>query len=547
MGRNAAFFGALIGAGLFCAGGAYLDQSPQQQHLRNRLQTRQVPSALLNSGVLGSLLQHADLVSEVPNDSGLYSPTLGNGEELEPLVFRRKSRIGDSLYEVHTGSESTFPDSSLPTAEQTAGDWPVVSVAVDHDQLAQQLKDYMGRTEDRAEVSFYRAGILEKRLRVGLRLHGGHSRLPGRPHSFRLHLRERYGDSALPTGLFFGGDIDPIHTLILRRVMNMRFSSSLGYDIFRALGVEAPKTEPAIFFLNGERLGVVALTEHLSPKQLPSRLGHENFLVFRRRGSATKKGEVARNKLLMWALDNEQHMTAALASRYVDLDQLSRYILGIAFCNAHDWEQGAALLDLSDPRATWRWMPWDLDRCFRSHKGQAAFDRVLSDSAEKRESIPAILFRGLIACDEPFRASFSLLATECLNHRLTPAFLKERATHYANLPTEVGLPAEVDGFSVFFERQRLAIMQALSQRFQQGEILTGRVERSEGIESLRIDGHERSLPYEGLYLAGQTMRVEANPPTRDGALHWKINGQPEPAGPLQIVLTQDTVVTAVLP
>lgn len=547
VGRHAGFFGALIGAGLFCAGGALLDQSPQQQSLRNRLQTQQVPSALLDSGILGSLLQRADYVDEVPNDSTLYAPTLDNDEEPDPLIFRRKSRIGDALYEAHTKPESTFPDSSLALDDLDVGNWAVVSVAVDPDLLAQQLKDYTGKAEERAEVSFYRAGTLEERLRVGLRLHGGNSRRPGRPHSYRLHLRERYGDSALPSGFVFGGDLDPIRTLILRRILNLRFCSSLGYDIFRALGVDAPKTESVLFYLNGERQGIIAMTEHLSPKQLPSRIGHDNFLVFRRRGSSTKAGEIARDKLLMWALESEYHMTAKMASQYVDLDQFSRYILGIAFCHTHDWEQGAALLDLTSPGNTWRWMPWDLDRSFRSQQGQAAFDLILSSSTEKRESVPAILFRSLIECDPSYRASFSQLATECLNHRLTSAFLEKRATYYVNLPTKVGQRAKFDSFSVFFKEQRLAIMQALSQRFQQGAILTCRVERTEGIETVLIDGYVHSLPYEGLYLAGQTMRVKANPSTRDDALRWKINGEPEAVGPLQIVLTQDTVVTALLP
>ncbi|MFT7679761.1 MAG: hypothetical protein ACI8QC_003766 [Planctomycetota bacterium] len=549
MGRNAAFLGALLGAGLFCAGGAWLDQSPQQQHLRERLQTRQVPSPLLDSGMLGSILQRSDLVGQVPNDGQLYTPTAEEDESkreaLEQLVFRRKSRVGELLYDVRSGEESTFPDSSLPSSERNAGDWSVVSVAVDPERLASQLEDYLGSTEDRAEVSFYRAGELEHRLRVGLRLHGGYSRLPGRDHSYRLHLRSRYGEESLPSGLVFDGDLDPVRTLILRRVVNLRFSSSLGYEIFTALGVDSTRTEPALLYLNGERLGVVALTEHLSTKQLPSRIGHGEFLVFRRRGSSNKQGEIARDKLLMWVLDHEHDMSAELASQYVNLDQFSRYMLGMAFCHAEDWEQGAAILDLSDPESTWRWIPWDLDRSFRIEAGETAFDTILSSITEKRESIPAVLFRALVARDASYRASFAKLATECINHRLTTEFLRGRAAYYASLPRQLGEASKFDHYSLFFGEQRQALMTQLTERFQQGAVLQCRIEAGAGIELLRIDGYEHSLPYDGLYLAGQTLQVERISSTHAKAIGWSIDGAIHPAGPLQLVLTQDTVLTPV--
>jgi CotH kinase protein len=517
------------------------------QPLKERLQSRQVPAALLDSGVLGGLLQRSDWVDDVPNGGTLFPRTgRGTGDgALDPFVFRRKARVGEVLFEVHSGADSTFPDSSLPPAVNPAPDWMVVSVAVKPRDLEVQLTDYRSSIERRAEASFYRDGALVYRARAGLQLHGGNSRKPGQVHSYRLHFRDRYGPSSMPRGFLFGGALDPVRTFILRRVAGSGFRSVLAYDIFRALGVEAPMTDLALFYLNGEFVGVIALTEHLSPRQLATRVGHEDFLVFRPRGMDTEASRLARNRLLMWALDNQESMNAGEAARYCDLDQLSRYILGFAFCNTRDWEQGAALLDLSDPGARWRWIPWDLDSSFDDPRWQAPFDRVLDDPREKLDSVPARLFGPLFVGDAGFRASFARIVTECINHRLTEQFLAERAGYYRGLLVSLGMNPVGRVHETFLKGRRLAVMEDLARRCGLGPVVRFAVDSDDPNLGLRVDGYEHSAPFKGLYLAGQTVRVQASDPSTAGRVRWKLDGNLQPPGPLEVVLTKDRVVTAV--
>ena len=528
------------GALLFAALGAWLEGREELAPLRERMQVQEVPAPLLDTGRLGALLQRADLVDNVPNDGTVYPIRFGTNED-EPLVFRRKAQVGGELYRASTGVEPSFPDSALARDSLPGDELLVISVATDERHLETLHTRHSERLERWASVTMYRGEEELFQSRAGIRLHGGRSRHPGFVHSYRLHLRDRYGDMSFPEDFLFGGAIDPLHNLIVRRVLQNRFSCNFGYDVFRRLGVEVPHTEPAYFFLNGKPMGIYFLSEHLGLKQLRSRFGHGDWLVYRNRGVASETGQQEHERLIAWLLDEFHELRMEEVDRYVDVDAISRYLLGVAFCGVIDWEQGASYLDLSDPQARWTWIAWDLDRGSWTSRDNdvPAFGIVHDDPRQRRTSAPAILFRGLIENDPAYRAYLRAMVVESLNHVLTNAFLEERMGYYEDLGARAGWAPSFSQRRVFFSDRARVVLEDLAPRIGAGEVVSLSVS---GLTSggLRVDGHAQAEMYRGHYYEGDTVRIAVEEPADNGG--WLVNGDEHPPGPLELVLTEDTVV-----
>jgi hypothetical protein len=506
---------AAAGVAALVGFGAWLEQRPESRPLRERLQSSEVPAPLLNNGKLGVLLQRADLVDDVENVGRVFPPTIGGLEGDDPLVFRRKGRVGDRLYSARDGQVSTFPDSALPDEFAAPDELMVVSVAVDPADLDTIHERFTERLERRAEVTIYRDGSPVLTTRVGLRLHGGESRNPGSQHSYRLHLRDRYGKVAFPPGLLFEGALDPVPTLIIRRVAYQRFNSCLGYDIQARLGSDVPHTQPAWFYLNGERMGLYVLTEHLARRSFASRIGHDQFLLYRQRGVGDRPANLAYDRLSTWIIEQGASLRAVEVSRYIDLDRLTRYLLGIAVCGTVDWEQGACFLDLRDPDARWEWIPWDLDRGLRGQVGDPAFSRLLDSPHQRRSSVPARLLGQLLLYDPAYRESFVAEVCAVMNHELTPEFLEERQDHYAELRARWGPQEESDFQRQFLRARAAAIFEDLAARFELGPLRRCVVRVGDAV--VEIDGFEHRGDYLGLYFTGQTLRVRA-----PGVSAWRV-------------------------
>lgn len=544
---------ALAGAVLVGVLGYWVENQPGLRRLRRRLQPLVVPRPLLDTGQLGSLLQRGDLVQTVPNDGRLYR----SGRRLdddEPLLFRRKSRVGPLLYRANPARRPTFPDSTLPPEAEIPRDWMVVSLAVDEEDLhgeAGIVTNWVERYERRSHVSVYVEGERVFASRAGIRLHGGASRRPGQDKSFRILLRDRYGALEFPSDLLFEGRMDPVRTLILRRPEG--FDSSFSYDLGRALGNPVPETQPALLYLNGILRGPYDLTEHLGRRQMRSRFGHEDFLVYRIRGITGDAGFQAMQRLNSWALDLAGPDMAQEVAHYVDLARFSRYLLTVAFCGTNDWEQGAAVLDLTDPESRWTWIHWDMDRGFKDRHvannwEKPAISLLLDESLQSQKSLLSLLFVTLIEGDPDYRESFVRLTTDVLNHVWTPEFLEAANARYA---VTLEYSGEKEALRLEdrerFLRYRPAILRMeLRERFGLGPLVSCRVRAADGRRlAIEVDGYERETPYEGTYFAGQTVRVRLSDSETGGARHWRVDGRSHPRGPLEVELTGNTTILAV--
>ena len=529
---------AALGVVLLIGAGAWLERRPETQDARRRLNSQAVPAPLLDTGKLGTLLQRADLVEDVPNDGALFSPTIGGTLEDDPFVFRRKARVGETLYEARDGRASTFPVSALPEGLAPEDELLVISIAVDPADLDVIHERYDENVERRAEVTVYASGAPVLTTRAVLRLHGGNSRKPGLQHSYRLHLRDRYGLTAFPDGMLFEGALDPVPTLIVRRVVSQRFNSVLGYDIHARLGAEVPHTQPAWFYLNGELMGLYVLSERLSPKVFRTRIGHDDFFLFRQRGVTGGKDARAHERLQTWITEQGKDLRAVDLAQYLDVDALTRYLLAIAFCGTVDWEQGAAYLDLRDPASRWKWMPWDLDRGLAGQSKAPPFGILLDDPLQRRTSVPARALALLLEHDLDYRETFVAEASVVLNHLLTTEYLEERQAHYGDLGARWGPAEERDPRRKFLRERRQRVLDDLTARYDLGPVRSCVVRA--GGQPLEVDGHAHGVAYRGLHFDGQTLRVRA-----EGVSVWRVNDQMVREETLELVVDGDMVVMGI--
>ena len=536
-----------LGAALaFLGGGWWLQRRPGLDGLRTHLQGDSVPSALLDYGALGGILRENDLVAAVPNPGTRFPAGDLGPEREEPLVFRRKSRPGADLYRANPDRTPRGPSARLPGGGRDHGDWTVLSIGILPEDLEGEERGLLSRPEERIErrasVAVYRGGELLFETRAGLKLHGGASRSPDNPNSYRLHFRDRYGATALPPGLVFEGAIDPVSTLVVRRTRD--FASAIAYGIGARLGSRVPRTEAALLYLNGRPQGCYFLTEHLSRRQVAGRLGHEAFYLYRRRGTASGSLEAIR-RLRAWAMELAGRARASEVERYVDLEGLIPYWTTVAFCGTQDWEQGAAFLNLADPEARWTWTHWDLDRSFQGDPAdRVAFGLFIDDFRESHTSVPSILAKVLLADDPVFRTRFVGFVRDSVNHRLTPGFLEELHGHFTALAVESGAGRGRMGGSLrFLLGRRHPLLEDLRARFGLPPVVELTV-RSPGDRPARIevDGHAHVTPWQGWYFAGDRVGLRVADGESDSYAGWIVGGERYPLPALELVVEGPTVV-----
>jgi hypothetical protein len=389
-----------------------------------------------------------------------------------------------------------------------------------------------------AFVTLAEGGTVRLTSRIGLRLHGGFSRLVRSATSHRLYFRKQDGTAGFPVELFPGLTGPPPQRLVLRldgapdaQGRTWHFVTPLAYDLARRLGLPAPATLPVLAHLNGEPLGVRILTEHLSVRRERDRLGHDRFVLVETklaglRGSPVRHGDAALWRELVQRVTAKPALTEAELAD-VDLDNLARWWVLVLFCDTSDAFQGTLTRDLATPGARWRWTAWDLDQSFGrvSPPGVGWVDRQWLGKALEDRDLRAQLLRRLLPADPAFRARFTRLWDEALNHHLTASYLHERVRHYQELIARFELPpASARRLNPIWrdvEARNLAVRAELERRFALPPSHRVELTGPPGL-ALTIDGHPATLPYRGWYFEGRELVLEA---AAESALRLEIAGR----------------------
>ncbi|MDP6609868.1 MAG: CotH kinase family protein [Vicinamibacterales bacterium] len=445
--------------------------------------------------------------------------------------------------------------------------WPLMSVTLAPDDLHDPRTGILANPEERGRewerrgtLEYYDEGELQFASDVGVRVHGGSSRLTSPIQSFRLYFREEYGAEQFAPGVIFDASADPIDRLVAHNDLRTRFRrqarperaesdraywhfvNPLAYDLATRIGAVAPQTKPARFFLNGAFLGVYVLTEYVTiPEFFESRFGYGQFSA----------DEAAMTALSRWLDESGESLTMARAAEQVDLENLTRWFLSVLFAGTGDPFQGPGqFYDATRASGGWLWVNWDMDLSFR-RAGVNMFERLRDQPGERRRgrrpSEPrARLMTHLLANDAEYRRFFMTRFEAMLNHQLTPEFLDERFAHYEQiaLDYEVESVAYLEMLREFLDRRAGILWAQTAQQLGTGAPVQCIIEAPDG--GVLIDGVHVEGAFAGRYFPNTMIEV-ALPETDGRPRGWFVNGErvASPDGILRLRLERDVAIEVV--
>lgn len=536
---------------LFVVGGFILEKLRLFAPLKQNLHSKSVPTAVLNYGPMGKILKQLEVVQAIKNDYSMFPASEESEVGISSIIFQKKRHIGEYLYKANPGGAKDMPSSLVIDEEELKDGWPLISITVDKDNLYSKKKGIIANSRSRgrewerlAYVSYYEEGKLLFATSAGIRLHGGADRKFTETVSIRLYFRDAYGTQQFKPGILFKSKTEPIRTLVVRRFG--LFRAALAFDISRRIGAVVPEFGLAKYFLNGKYIGIFSLTEHLSRRQWRLHFGHDNFLFYRYRASTDEESLKNYRGLRKWALDPRVKMTMKEASKFIDIDNLSRHLFSFIFLGTTDWRQGVGVLDRSNPGAKWFWINWDMDHSFidpaarwrgkREQWKQEGIELILSGKRwwvrnpqpkpiEKRD-VRANIFRRLLRECPEYRKYFTCLVMDLLNHRINAEFMQSRADYYEKklrtLKVNTELLVLLKEKRNFMRFRPNFIRRQISRYLEAGESLPCEVKGPIKIK-YEIDGYPEKEGYRGWYFKGKQIKVEIVSGHKASFSHWLVN------------------------
>jgi formylglycine-generating enzyme required for sulfatase activity len=391
--------------------------------------------------------------------------------------------------------------------------------------LANKLEHGVG-WEREGSVSYFDDGKLLFASGVGVRIHGGSSRQSAPRPGFRLYFRRKYGPREVPRGVLFGPDAQPLRRIVVHDDMRVDvkkvpwyFVNPLAYDIARAVGAIAPETKPVRFFVNGEYYGPFVLTERFDTRFFAAHWGYDDILL----------SQEEMNKLWDW-VRNTRPLTMSNVAEHVDVENLTRWFLAVAFCATRDAYQGPGqFLDRTKSTGEWFWVNWDMDQSFRDwnlDSYQYLLERVAEERRGRNPAEPrSVILSQLIADDPQYREYLKRAVQKALNHQLTEAFLTERFEYYSTTARELQIRrlGYLASLRQFLQRRRDFFRLISEQWLNSAPSQRVTVSAPPNVDVV-IEGASVKDGYAGLYFPDVQLTADIAPDDRRGFSGWRING-----------------------
>ena len=430
-------------------------------------------------------------------------------------------------------SPEALPSSRSVPIDEIASGVPVLSLTLDEADLNDPAKGLLPNKRQHGEdweregsVSYFDRGKLIFASGVGVRIHGGGSRITAPRPGFRLYFRRKYGPRELPPGVLFSPSAQPIRRLVVhddvRRQgkVNWHFVNPMAYDIARAIGAIAPETKPVRFFLNGEYYGPFVLTERFDERFFAAHWGYDDILL----------SQEEMNNLWEW-VRSTRPLTMEKVSQHVNIDNLTRWFVAVAFAATRDAYQGPGqFLDRTKTRGGWFWVNWDMDLSFRDwnlDSYQYLLERVAEGRRGRNPAEPrSVILSQLIAEDPQYREYLKRVVQNALNHELTDAFLMERYEHYLTTATQLQIPRldYLPRLRQFLVRRR-DFFRLISEQWLNSPPSQRVVVRAPANVEVVIEGERVRSGYQGMYFPDIELTADIAPEHRKGFTGWQINGR----------------------
>lgn len=526
----------------FMASAALADRAGFFESSRAWSSSRSAPADAFGSGGMARVLRSLDKIHPLP-----YEVSAGGFPEVPNDAPTRSPERSVRRYSLDAMTPDQMPSTTIlrrllspdEMADRRVAFLSLTLPEVEARDLLANPTERGIRWERPGYVSYFVDGRLAFASGVGIRIHGGRSRIGSEHKSFRLYFRAIYGADRFPPGRLFDGGDEMLRDLVvhndIRHDVHQRpwhFVNPLAYSISSRIGCLTPRTQPARFYLNGEFQGVYVLTERLGLDYLTSRFGHDDFHVARTRRDPHSGWFEAGDPEAFAALNRWSRGGKGLAMRRaatrIDLENLTNWFISVLFNATTDWPQGLLVKDQRDPEARWFWVNWDMDHSFMNARtsgreppwDEDLFARVLYRSDHLRSVLLTRLLEG-----SQYRDFLVDRIVDVLNHELTPQFLADQLAHYRELAISHGIEQLefLESIEQFFEHRPAVLRRQLNTHLGVGEGSAISVTSSDG-SALRVDGYVTASGYDGWYFKGMNVRVRI-PAARQGRFsHWTVDG-----------------------
>lgn len=273
----------------------------------------------------------------------------------------------------------------------------------------------------------------------GIRIHGGHSRVPEKTpkHSFRLTFREVYGPGKLQYPLFGDEAAKRFNSIVLRAGFNHSWvhweanqrnaaqyiHDSWAKDTWKKMGHTAAHNKFVHLYLNGLYWGLYNISERMDDDYMADYLGGEknNWDVIKDYAEVAEGNKDAWNAMMDIAKnglsDSESYYRIQgkdpfgkedeSLEAYLNVDNLIDYMILNFYAGNLDWDHHnwVSARNRVNPDKGFQFFPWDSERIFYKQN-----DNVVEENNEDK---PSFLYTSLRR-NPVFRIEFARRANELL-------------------------------------------------------------------------------------------------------------------------------------
>ena len=442
-------------------------------------------------------------------------------------------------------SPDLMPSTALAPETEVRRGVPTLSLYVSDPDLYDRAtgilanKHAHGRAWERpATLTYFDRGQVRFASTAGVRVHGGGSRATSPRQGYRVYLRREYEAVPIPAGLIFAAPhAHPVRVLMVHNDVRERegvrwaLTNPLAYDIAATVGAITSPSRPVRFFLNGEFQGVFVLYEHFHPNH-----------YFRAHGQRAVRLEGDEFEALAGQIRSLTPITMATAGEIVDIENLTRWFIAIAFCATRDPFQGPSQFrDASRARAQWFWVNWDMDASFGGALNNPFKELLLPPGGGRRgrraDEIRPYLMTALLAQDPVYREYFKAAWIDAMNFKITPGFLRERFEHYREIARTYGVESvEYQPLLEAFLAQRPGVLRRHAEQYLQTQTVSCRLATTRPV---LVDGHTVDGTLDGYYFEGMRVTLDVPRSEAERFSHWRVNGRPHRRRQTAVTLTAD--------